>query len=131
MTKFTIRPQFASACHTGYLTLIIDTPTLRGSDKQIAWATYVIDQAKRQIAEELIKVAGIVWGIVRPSDVEHIEMINKQIDEFLAQERFAATFERIAKVFMIDRARFWIDNRDRDMESMVSAAERYLEGRDH
>src|SRR5690606_7596609 len=127
MTKFTIRPQFASESSAGYLTIVIDTPELRGSEKQVAWAQDIRAKKMRQIAEELAKAAGVVWGAVLQNDVEYINTCCDALDKYVADPSRAPAIEQVAQIFAIDDARFWIDNRgDSGVLMMIHSANKFL-----
>lgn len=116
-----ITVQFADRPNAGgYLAVSGDMPTLRGSEKQIAWADDIRARFAKEFAEVAAKAAGVKFGAVLRADVDFIAETERKIAEALATmtgaDRFVAA---MSKVFAHDEARWWIDNQREPIAGFV------------
>lgn len=123
----TIQPKFYDERSAGRLTLVVsDMPALKGSDKQVSWASDIRSKKQVDFAEQLAKAIGVAWGCVTQRDVDYIAQCQVKLDAFTSDPAHAPSFEKLAVAFAIADARFWIDNRGDDMNLLARSAAAYL-----
>ena len=128
MNIFTAAPKFNTARTVLGIQVDAALPTIAdGSDKQIAWATKIRDEKLKQIVTTWLpriqKQFGLVIGPIRETDitdgsafaVDFAAKVAKVADVFNADGKFAT-------VLCNTPARYWIDNREKNLIELVKAA---------
>ena len=128
MANLSIQPKFYDdARQPGRLQIVTDMPALLGSEKQIAWATEIRAKMAVEFGEGVAKkMAGVAWGAVIKTDVDYIAQCQAKLDAVTVDPKFARAFDALAAAFAIADSRFWIDNRNRDINGICEMSMAYL-----
>ena len=117
------------ATATGYNTVVVDAPTLEGSEKQMSWAEDIRAQKAAELNKQVNSVAqqqgwdytplGVSVATGEPgNDLDALQAYADQITEMIN----AQIGETAAKVFGNTSAKYWIDNRDASLMGMLQDA---------
>ena len=128
MTIFTAAPRFNAARTVVGIQVDATLPPIAdGSDKQIAWATKIrdekLDQIVRNFLPRILKQIDHLPGGIREGDIT-------DGSDFAVD--FAAKTAKVAEIFNTEgqfatvlcntSARYWIDNREKNLIELVKAA---------
>jgi hypothetical protein len=127
MTDLSIQPKFSDESnHPVRLQVVAEMPALKGSEKQVAWASDIRAAKQIEFGEQLAKIAGVTWGCILRSDADYIAECQAKLDAFTADPKRAPDFEKIAAIFSIAEAHFWIENRGDGLGVMARSAAAFL-----